>query len=636
MVTRVPVFDVRPQIEGGRHAVKVVEHEEITVRAQVFGEDHLVVRAAVVLTAPDGQDRPAVPLRPVGDDLWAATVVPDLTGTWTYRIISWHDPLAAWVRDARVKIEAGVDVDLTLAEGSAVLLRAQHADPAAASVADALGDPDVEPIDRLATALAFISTLPRDTVRDHLDTTAAYPLVVDRERALVGSWYTLFPRSEGATVDADGTVRPGTLRTAAKRLEQVAAMGFDVVHLPPVHPIGRTGRRGRDGALVAAPGDPGSPWAVGAVEGGHDTVHPELGTFDDFDAFVERAHQLGIEVALDLALQCSPDHPWVQEHPEWFRAGSAGPHAPQQEVSPLDFDTDPVGLYVEVLHVLSTWIDHGVRIFRVHSPQGKPVAFWQQLLADVRTIDPDVVFVSDTTSGPTAGPAMTRALATVGFHQSTTSLMVHEGASETSAHLDEVSNRTSDVLRPAFFVNTPDVLPRNLQGAEPSMFAMRAALAATGSPTWGIAAGYELCENETAGAHQGVVADGYRHPEAYAVPVRDWDSEESIAPYIARLNEIRRRHVALQRLRNLVTHSVDHMGVIAYSKVSGDDLVLVVIDLFPAFRKRVGVDVTAEDLGLPAGTTLRMRDEIDGTECDVSSVPLDVDSPARILVLAHG
>ncbi|MGH3475096.1 MAG: maltotransferase domain-containing protein, partial [Aeromicrobium sp.] len=598
MVTRVPVLGVRPQIEGGRYPVKAVPDEEFTVRARVFGEGLGVVRAAVILTGPDGQDRPSVRMTHIDNDHWQAVVSTDTTGLWTFRVESWHDPIAAWVRDAQTRFAADVDVEVTLAEGAALLHRGVGSDPACGMVADDLLESDMPAVERLATALAFLATFDRTAVRDHVGATERYPVFVDRESALVGAWYEMFPRSEGALVRSDGSVQAGTLRTAAKRLEAIAAMGFDVVCLPPVHPIGDSHRKGRDNALVAGFDDPGSPWAVGSQHGGHDAVHPDLGTLDDFDAFVERARQLDLEVALDLALQCSPDHPWVTEHPEWFstRADGSIAHAEtspasSEDVYPLDFDNDPDNLYYEVLRIVAHWIDHGVRNFRVDEAHTKPLRFWERLLADVREIDPDVVFLAEAFTAP----SMLHALAAVGFHQSYTYFTWREHADEMAAYLDEVSNRTSDFMRPNFFVNTPDILPRYLQDGDESLFRARAVLAATGSPSWGMYAGYELMEHESAGPN----TEEYLHSEKYEIKVRDWDDPRSLDSFIARLNDTRRAHPALQRLRNLVLHSTDKTGVIAFSKRSGDDAVLVVVDLFPAFGKAVGVDIEPSDLGLP-------------------------------------
>ena len=626
MVTRVPVMGVRPQIEGGRYPVKAVPDEELTVRARVFGEGRGIVRAAVILTGPDGEDRPPIRMTHIGNDHWAATISADTTGAWTYRVESWHDPIAAWVRDAQERIAAGIDVELTLTEGAALIRRGADDDPACTMVADDLLETDVPAVERLATALTFLATFDRTTVRDHVDATDGLPLFVDRERALVSAWYEMFPRSEGAELRPDDSIQPGTLRTAAKRLEGIAAMGFDVVSLPPVHPIGETRRRGRDGSPVAGLDDPGSPWAVGSRHGGHDAVHPELGTLEDFDAFVERARQLDLEVALELALQCSPDHPWVTEHPDWFATradGSIEAVEGAEDVVPLDFDSGGDELFFEVLRIVAHWIDHGVHIFRVHSPHTKPLRFWERLLSEVREIDADVIFLAETYTVP----SMLHALAAVGFHQSCTYFTWREHAGETAAYLEEVSNQSSDFMRPTFFVNTRDILPTHLQDGDGSLFRARAVLAATGSPSWGMYAGYELTEHEAArpGSQQ------YKHPETYEIKVRDWDDPTSLAPYIARINEVRRAHPALQRLRNLTVHPTDQAGVIAFSKRHGDDAVLVVIDLFPAFGKSVSVDIDPAALGLPEGTELSMRDALDGARCHVGWVPLGTHAPARIL-----
>jgi starch synthase (maltosyl-transferring) len=335
-------------------------------------------------------------------------------------------------------------------------------------------------------------------------------------------------------------------------------------------------------------------------------------------------------VALDLALQCSPDHPWVTEHPEWFSQRADGSIATadasptsSDDVYPLDFDNDPDNLYFEVLRIVAHWIDHGVRCFRVHAAHAKPLRFWERLLADVREIDPDVVFLADAFSAP----SLLHGLAAVGFHQSHTYFIWREHAEEMAAYLDEVSNRTSDFMRPNFFVNTPDILPRYLQDGDESLFRARAVLAATGSPSWGMYAGYELMEHQAAGPG----SEEYLHSEKYEIKVRDWDDPRSLDSFIARLNEVRRAHPALQRLRNLVVHSTDKTGVIAFSKRNGVDAVLVVVDLFPSFGKAVSVDIDPADLGLPPDTDLTMRDQLDGVHCHSERVPLGNHSPARVL-----
>ncbi|MCX3061461.1 alpha-1,4-glucan--maltose-1-phosphate maltosyltransferase, partial [Streptomyces sp. GXMU-J5] len=370
------------------------------------------------------------------------------------------------------------------------------------------------------------------------------PLLVERERALYGAWYELFPRSTGGW-DAEGRPVHGTLRTAADALERVAAMGFDVVYLPPVHPIGRTFRKGRDNALVAGPDDVGVPWAIGSPDGGHDAVHPRLGTLDDFDVFVRRAGELGLEVALDFALQCSPDHPWVDKRPEWFRqrpdgsiAYAENPPKKYQDIYPLDFDRDMPGLVEETVRILRFWTEHGVRIFRVDNPHTKPVVFWEQVISAVNRADPDVIFLAEAFTRP----AMMRVLAEVGFQQSYTYFTWRNGKHELTQYAEELAGAESACrMRPNFFVNTPDILHAYLQEGGRPAFEVRAVLAATLSPSWGMYSGYELCENTP--LRPG--SEEYLHSEKYELRPRDWAAAEregrSIAPFITRLNEIRRR-----------------------------------------------------------------------------------------------
>ncbi|MGI8613231.1 MAG: maltotransferase domain-containing protein, partial [Nocardioidaceae bacterium] len=401
MVTRIPIMDVAPVAQGGRSPVKATVGEPFPVTATVFREGHDRLAAGVVLVGPDGADRPLVRLQEtVEPDHYLAEVSADEIGPWSFRIEAWGDPYATWVHDAEVKIGAGVDVELMLTEGALLLERAgaqlpgSAADEAVLREAVAVLRDTGRPVPaRLAagTSKAVAQLMAHHPVRDLLSRSKPYPVFVDRPRALFGSWYEFFPRSEGATVDADGTVHSGTLATAAQRLDGVAAMGFDIVYLPPIHPIGRVNRKGRNNTLTPGPHDVGSPWAIGAAEGGHDAIHPDLGTIADFDAFVARAAALGLEVALDLALQCAPDHPWVAAHPEWFSTRADGsiayaenPPKKYQDTYPLNFDNDPAGICAEVLRIVRHWMDHGVRVFRVDNPHTKPVAFWERLLAAIR------------------------------------------------------------------------------------------------------------------------------------------------------------------------------------------------------------------------------------------------------------
>ncbi|MQT01607.1 DUF3459 domain-containing protein, partial [Streptomyces jumonjinensis] len=394
-----------------------------------------------------------------------------------------------------------------------------------------------------------------------------------------------------------------------------AAMGFDVVYLPPVHPIGATHRKGRDNALSAGAHDVGVPWAIGSRDGGHDALHPDLGTFADFDRFVAAARALRMEIALDFALQCSPDHPWVSEHPEWFRRRADGsiahaenPPKKYQDIYPIAFDDDMRGLVRETLRVLRFWMARGVRIFRVDNPHTKPVVFWEAVLADIARTDPDIVFLAEAFTRP----AMMRTLAAVGFQQSYTYFTWRTTKRELTEYVTELAGDSASYMRPNFFVNTPDILPDHLQHGGRPAFETRAVLAATLSPSWGMYAGYELCENTPLRAG----GEEYLHSEKYELRPRDWESAErtgrTIAPLITALNRIRRRHPALQQLRDVAFHPTDNDAVIAYSKRSGRDAVIVVVNLDPHHTQEATVSLDMPRLGLAWHETAPVRDELTG------------------------
>ncbi|MFF0783485.1 maltotransferase domain-containing protein [Streptomyces sp. NPDC003720] len=636
-VGRIPVRDVRPQVDAGRRPARAVPGELFEVSATVFREGHDAVAANVVLTGPDGVPGPWTPMRLVapGTDRYAAQVAAGREGEWTYRVEAWSDPVATWRHTARIKIPARIDVELVLAEGARLLDRALDALPSdegrAREVLTAararLADGALGPDERLAAALGAEVTevLAARPLRELVTRSEELPLRVDRERALYGAWYELFPRSEGAvaeTVNAEGVLEPprsGTLRTAAERLEAVAAMGFDVVYLPPVHPIGTTHRKGRGNTLAAGPHDPGSPWAIGSPAGGHDAVHPDLGTLDDFDHFVARAGELGLEVALDFALQCSPDHPWVTAHPEWFRhrldgsiAYAENPPKKYQDIYPLDFDADPEGLYAECLRVLRHWMAHGVRIFRVDNPHTKPVRFWERLIEEVHTTDPDVLFLAEAFTRP----AMMHGLARIGFHQSYTYFTWRNSKEEVESYLSELAGlggeESAAYLRPNLFVNTPDILNAFLQYGGRAAFAVRAVLAATAAPAWGMYAGYELYENVPAGPG----GEEYLDSEKYQFRPRDWKaadaSGDTLAPLVTTLNRLRREHPALRRLRNLRFHRADNDAVVCFSKRAGDDWVLVVLNLDPHTVREATVHLDLPALGLDRADTFEAHDALTG------------------------
>jgi starch synthase (maltosyl-transferring) len=466
----------------------------------------------------------------------------------------------------------------------------------------------------------------------------------------VGSWYEFFPRSEGARRLKDGTWKSGTFRTAMKRLDGVAAMGFDVVYLPPIHPIGVTNRKGRNNTLDPGPNDPGSPWAIGGAAGGHDAVHPDLGTLADFRAFVRRAAALGMEVALDLALQASPDHPWVAEHPDWFTQLPDGtiryaenPPKKYQDIYPVNFDDDPEGIFVEVLRIVRHWMKQGVKIFRVDNPHTKPLMFWERLIGAVNAEDPDVVFLAEAFTRP----AMMQALAMAGFQQSYSYFTWRNTKEELEEFLTSVSQETADFMRPNLFVNTPDILTEYLQFGGPAAFTVRATIAATAAPTWGVYAGFELFESVARpGAEEAI------DNEKYEYKPRDFAAAEaegrSLALYLGILNAIRAAHPALGQLRNIRFHASEDDAVLVYSKhLPGrftpdgrDDTIIVVANVDPHSVRETTVHLDLAAIGLEPGIRFEVEDLVTGHRWDwgdANYVRLDAFTrPAHILHVVRG
>ncbi|MDF3289323.1 alpha-1,4-glucan--maltose-1-phosphate maltosyltransferase [Streptomyces silvisoli] len=630
MIGRIPVLDLRPLVDCGRRPAKAVVGEPFQVSATVFREGHDAVAANVVLRDAAGRSGPWTPMRELapGTDRWGAEVTPTAEGRWTYTVEAWSDPVSTWRHNARIKVPAGIDTELVLAEGAALHERAAAGVPkkdgrsVVLEAVDALRDGKHTAEQRLAAALAaeVVAVLDRFPLRELVSASRPMPLQVERARALFGSWYEFFPRSEGAVLREGMPPRSGTLRSAAERLPAIAAMGFDVVYLPPIHPIGTAFRKGPNNALTAGPYDVGSPWAIGSPDGGHDAVHPDLGTLDDFDAFVARARQLRLEVALDFALQCSPDHPWVDKHPEWFThridgsiAYAENPPKKYQDIYPLAFDTDMRGLTRETLRVLRHWMDHGVRIFRVDNPHTKPVEFWERVITEINRTDPDVIFLAEAFTRP----AMMHTLAAIGFQQSYTYFTWRNTKEEITEYLTELSGDAAAYMRPNLFVNTPDILNAYLQHGGRPAFEVRAVLAATLSPSWGVYSGYELCESTP--VREG--SEEYLDSEKYQLRPRDWARAESegrsIAPLITHLNRLRRRHPALQYLRNLRFHASDNDAIIVYSKRARTpegthDTVVVVVNLDPYHTREATVSLNMPDLGLDWHETVPVRDELTG------------------------
>jgi starch synthase (maltosyl-transferring) len=568
MIGRFPILDVSPSVEfgGDQVGVKAIPDELIKVSATIIREGHEGFSASVLLIDPKGKVTANNSMKELwpGSSRFEGEIRPTSTGDWTFQIE----------------------------------VRADN---------------------------------PGKFSKELISKSLRYPITVERERSLVGSWYEFFPRSEGAIRNSDGSISSGTFKSAAKRIPEVAEMGFDVLYIPPIHPIGISHRKGKNNSLTATETDPGVPWGVGNSAGGHDAVNPELGTLEDFKEFLKVAKKNDIEIALDLALQCSPDHPWVKEHPEWFTKRADGsiayaenPPKKYEDIYPINFDNDYPGLYKEVLRIVTFWIDLGVSIFRVDNPHTKPVSFWQELIAEVRKNNPDTVFLSEAFTNP----PMMHALGKAGFQQSYTYFTWRVTKQELMDYGREVAETTSAFFRPNFWVNTPDILPFHLQSGNPAVFALRAVLAATMSPSWGMYAGYELYEHLP-------IAEGkeeYRDSEKYEIRIRDWSGAikkgMSLAPFVSELNSIRKKNVALQRLRNLVFHETNSDQVIAYSKREKDNLILIVVNLDGFYAREATVNWNLKALGLDV-TEFEVQDLLDGKKYRWSSSTYVKLDPAR-------
>ena len=620
---RIPVTGVSPVIADGAYPVKAVAHERILISANVFREGHDAVNASVILTAPHGTQRriDMTQVEPKGLDIWQAHVRMATEGDWTFRIEGWSDPWGTWRHNTLAKLPLGMDVELLCLEGRELfheaaetaeqsrVLAASHLLRAAAEALNP--NTPVSEIEDLVNSRPIERAMARFGPREAISATQEYPIRVERRRALYSSWYEFFPRSQGAMRDEEGHWISGGFDSSHSRLEAIAAMGFHVVYLPPIHPIGSSFRKGRNNSLDPTPDDPGSPWAIGSIEGGHDAIHPALGDLESFERFVAKAKSLGLELALDLALQASPDHPWVQEHPEWFTtrldgtiAYAENPPKKYQDIYPLNFDNDPEGIYQEVLRIVQLWIDRGVTIFRVDNPHTKPVEFWDWLLERVHETNPEVIFLAEAFTKP----QMMAALGKVGFQQSYTYFTWRVAKWELTEYLTELSRDMAPYYRPNFFVNTPDILPFHLQSGNPAIFAIRAILAATLSPSWGVYSGFELFEHTPLAQGR----EEYLNSEKYEYRPRDFTEEPNLNLLLGTLNGIREKHPALQQLRDIHFHHAPHDSVMAYSKHDGEDVVLVVCSLDPDNTVESDVYLDLSALGLPPGAAVEVHDELSG------------------------
>lgn len=607
---RFPITKLWPEVDAGRYPVKAFVSEVIEFGCVAFREGHDKLAVELVLTTPSGKTarhrmQPGQP----GMDQWLFKTQLTELGHYRFQISAWDDEYGTWEYNTRVKLAAGVDQELMILEGQRLFERFQ-ANSKSAKKWDAvikLASSKAEPAKIFEELLAAGVRELADAEPLRSLETLSREVVIDCERTLAGagSWYEFFPRSEGAIKNKDGSITSGTFKTAVKSLDRVAKMGFDVLYLPPVHPIGTAFKKGKNNTLDAAATDPGSPWAIGNSAGGHDTIHPELGSEKDFKAFVQKAQKLGIEVAMDLALQASPDHPWVKSNPEWFTTRADGsiayaenPPKKYQDIYPINFDNDPEGIFQEVLRVVNKWISFGVKIFRVDNPHTKPVSFWERLIAEVRTKTPDAIFLAEAFTRP----AMMHTLGKVGFQQSYTYFTWRNTKWELENYLTELSKESADFFRPNLWVNTPDILTEYLQyGGRPG-FNIRAIIASTAAASWGMYAGYELYESVARpGAEENI------DNEKYEFKFRDFEKAikdgASLAPRIELLNTIRKNNPALRQLRNLKIHKTDDDAILCYSKhldVPGSkNTVIVVVNTDPHSVREttVHLDLAALDLG---------------------------------------
>lgn len=620
MIGRLGVDNVSPVISHGQVPAKATVGQVFPVSATVWREGHDAISATLVVRRPEGTEggRSKITMT-VGSepDVRHAFFVPDVPGLWSFRVDAWSDPFATWFHAITKKVEAGQDAALLandLEVGARLFERAQekvsrgHVSTIG-SVISALRNEALPLEDRIQLALSpeVREALQRRPVRELLTRGEEYQVLVEPLESTFGAWYEFFPRSTGGT-DESGRPVHGTFLTSEKELPRIAAMGFDTVYLPPIHPIGQVNRKGPNNTLTPTKEDVGSPWAIGSADGGHEAIHPELGTVEDFQRFVQAAKDHGLRVALDLALQCAPDHPWAAEHPEWFTvlpdgtiAYAENPPKTYQDIYPLNFDIDPDGLYKAVRDVVRLWIERGVRVFRVDNPHTKPTDFWAWLIADIHKTDPDVVFLAEAFTRP---PRL-YGLAKAGFSQSYSYFTWKTTKEELTEFATDVAEG-ADVFRPNLFVNTPDILHESLQTGGAAMFAIRAALAATMSPLWGVYSGYELFEHEP--VHMG--SEEYLDSEKYQLRPRDFSVENTLEPWITSLNTWRKENSALQQQRNLHIHETTNEHMLAYSRVDAvtGNAVLVVINLDPANAQEGMITVDLEAVGLAEGAEYEVLD----------------------------
>lgn len=651
---RVNVLGITPSAENGLYPARVELGEAFKVTAQVFIEGRTKAGATVSVRNTRGTEKARFPMTCTnpGLDRWEAMVkigdhsdlkpwedgyadVKKQLGEWHIVVEGWEDTYASWLHDAQIKVEVGDDVENALESGAQLLERWAGARDSKLTADDkktlreaakTVADKSLDATARLAAATtdAIASLHETNPLRDGLSASNLQRFRVERPKSSFAAWYQFFPRSEGAYFDADGKIVQGTLKTALSGLDRAKAEGFDIVYLPPIFPIGVTNRKGRNNTLIAGPHDPGSPFGIGSELGGHDTVDPLLGTMGDFKAFCAHAHKLGIEVALDFALQCSPDHPWVKQHPNWFRTKPDGtiafaenPPKKYQDIYPIDFNADMEGIEAETERIMDLWIKAGVTIFRVDNPHTKPVRFWQDVIAAVTKKHPETLFLAEAFTRP----GMMRALSYAGFTQSHCYFPWRNTKEELEEYLEETNGDGGFYQHNTFWPSTPDIMTAYLRDNGIAGHAVRAVLAAMGSPSWGIYNGYELIENKQRPGFEEQIDN-----EKYEVKVRDWDEADKygISELLTSLNKIRSEHPACRSYHNLHVLPSDDAGVVAFlrqtpAELTGTgkpDTVIVVVNLDGHNTHQSIVHIELPDFGFATDKPLKVRDELTEREFD--------------------
>ena len=617
MPSRVVIENVEPQVDAGRFPIKRITGDTVRVEADVFADGHDAVAAMLLHRSQDNSEWSKVPMRPLPGDRWSAEFSVDRVGTHTYQVTGWVDHFATWKRDLQKRIQAGQDIATDLLIG-ADLVR-QAAGNAAGSDRDRLVQFEerlrADDAQRQAASILNDEDLDRMLYRwspagSATTCSPEYRVTVDRPRAAFSAWYEMFPRS--AAGDPESTRRHGTLRDVEARLPYVASMGFDVLYLPPIHPVGSTHRKGPNNAPVAGPEDVGSPWGIGSEEGGHKSIHPQLGTLADFRQLVAAAERRGIEIALDVAFQCSPDHPYVREHPEWFRKRPDGtiqyaenPPKKYQDIYPFDFETPAwQSLWEELKSVFDFWIGEGVRIFRVDNPHTKPFPFWEWVIGEIRRDHPDVLFLAEAFTRP---KVMYR-LAKLGFSQSYTYFAWRDTKWELTQYFTELTQtEVHEFFRPNLWPNTPDILPESLQVGGRAAFMSRLVLAATLSGNYGIY-GPPFEHGWSAPREPG--SEEYLDSEKYQIHQHDVDRPDSLKDFIARVNSIRRDSRAMAHGSTLEFHEAENEQIICYSRTAADqsDIVMVIVSLDPNYRQSAWISLPLEAMDLPANRPYQMHD----------------------------